>query len=89
MNTPTWFTGPAAPGSKDYAAQQEAQYNWLLSTIPFVVGARSFIVNAANGDSGWNEGVDYGRLLKHSALKAQVLPSTSSPGWTFRLICHC
>lgn len=71
MNTPTWFEG-AAPGSKDYQAQQAAQYNWLLGTIPFVVGARSFIVNAADGDSGWNAGVDYGRLLQHSAMKAQV-----------------
>ena len=72
MNTPTWFTGTAAPGSKDYQAQQAAQYNWLLGTIPFVVGARASIVNAANGDSGWNAGVDYGRLLQHSAMKAQV-----------------
>lgn len=71
MNTPTWFTG-TAPGSKDYRAQQAAQYNWLLGTIPFVVGARSFIVNAADGDSGWNAGVDYGRLFQHSAMKAQV-----------------
>lgn len=71
MNTPTWFEG-AAPGSKDYQAQQAAQYNWLLGTIPFVVGARSFIVNAADGDSGWNAGVDYGRLLQRSAMKAQV-----------------
>ncbi|WP_309106132.1 alpha/beta hydrolase [Arthrobacter sp.] len=72
MNTPTWFTGTAAPGSKDYQAQQAAQYNWLLGTIPFVVGARASIVNAANGDSGWNAGVDYGRLFQHSAMKAQV-----------------
>lgn len=71
MNTPTWFTG-TVPGSKDYRAQQAAQYNWLLGTIPFVVGARSFIVNAADGDSGWNAGVDYGRLFQHSAMKAQV-----------------
>lgn len=71
MNTPTWFTG-TAPGSKDYRAQQAAQYDWLLGTIPFVVGARSFIVNAADGDSGWNAGVDYGRLFQHSAMKAQV-----------------
>lgn len=72
MNTPTWFTGTDAPGSKDYQAQQAAQYNWLLGTIPFVVGARSFIVNAADGDSGWNAGVDYAGLLQHSAMKAQV-----------------
>lgn len=72
MNTPTWFTGTAAPGSKDHQAQQEAQYNWLLGTIPFVVGARGSIVSAANGDSGWNKGVDYGRLLQHSAMKAEV-----------------
>jgi pimeloyl-ACP methyl ester carboxylesterase len=72
FNTPTWFDGDTAPGDNDYEAQQEAQYNWLLNTIPFVVGARSFIVNAANGDSGWNVGVDYGSLLQHSALKAQV-----------------
>jgi pimeloyl-ACP methyl ester carboxylesterase len=72
MNTPTWFSGAAAPGSKDYTAQQAAQYNWLLSTIPFVVGSRASIVNAADGDSGWNAGVDYGALLQHSARKAQV-----------------
>ena len=72
MNTPTWFSGDTAPGSRDYAAQQEAQYNWLLQTIPFVVGSRVSIVTAADGDSGWNEGVDYRALLQRSAQRQQV-----------------
>jgi len=72
MNTPTWFSGDTPPDHRDYAAQQEAQYNWLLQTIPFVVGARVSIVTAANGDSGWNEGVDYRSLLQESAQRRQV-----------------
>ncbi|WP_194266085.1 alpha/beta hydrolase family protein [Arthrobacter yangruifuii] len=72
MNIPTWFSGDSEPDRRDYAAQQEAQYNWLLQTIPFVVGSRSSIVNAADGDSGWNEGVDYRSLLRDSAQQQQV-----------------
>ncbi|MER2136898.1 MAG: hypothetical protein ABS909_03450, partial [Arthrobacter sp.] len=72
MNTPTWFSGDTAPGPRDYAAQQEAQYNWLLQTIPFVVGSRVSIVTAADGDSGWNKGVDYRALLQQSAQRQQV-----------------
>lgn len=72
MNTPTWFSGDTAPGARDYAAQQEAQYNWLLQTIPFVVGSRVSIVTAADGDSGWNQGVDYRSLLQQSAQRQQV-----------------
>ncbi|WP_433122970.1 alpha/beta hydrolase family protein [Arthrobacter koreensis] len=72
MNTPTWFSGNTAPGSRDFAAQQEAQYNWLLQTIPFVVGSRVSIVTAADGDSGWNRGVDYAALLQQSAQRQQV-----------------
>lgn len=72
MNTPTWFSGDTVPGGKDYTAQQEAQYNWLLQTIPFVVGSRASIVNAAGGDSGWNKGVDYRSLLQDSSQRQQV-----------------
>ena len=80
MNTPTWFSGDTAPGRKDYAAQQEAQYNWLLQTIPFVVGSRVSIVQAADGDSGWNQGVDYGSLLWASEQRRQVKALYRSAG---------
>lgn len=72
FNTPEWFDGEAPPARTDHAAQQEAQYRWLLQTIPFVVGSRSSIVDAAGGDSGWNAGVDYAELLRHSAQRHQV-----------------
>ncbi|MBD7996495.1 alpha/beta hydrolase [Arthrobacter sp. Sa2CUA1] len=84
MNTPTWFSGSTAPGHKDYAAQQVAQYNWLLQTIPFVVGSRSSIVNAADGDSGWNAGVDYRALLQDSAQRQQVEALYRSAGLDVR-----
>ncbi|MCQ1999133.1 alpha/beta fold hydrolase [Arthrobacter zhaoxinii] len=84
MNTPTWFSGDTEPGRNDYAAQQEAQYNWLLQTIPFVVGSRASIVNAADGDSGWNQGVDYRALLRDSEQRQQVKALYRSAGLDLR-----
>ncbi|MCQ1949617.1 alpha/beta hydrolase [Arthrobacter sp. zg-Y859] len=88
MNTPTWFSGDMEPDRKDFAAQQEAQYNWLLQTIPFVVGSRASIVNAADGDSGWNEGVDYRSLLRDSAQRQQVKALYRSAGLDLRRDLH-
>lgn len=72
MNAPTWFTGPTPPSPRDWAGQQEAQYNWLLATLPFVVPARITINAVAGGDSSWNVGVHYAGLLRRSAQSGQV-----------------
>jgi pimeloyl-ACP methyl ester carboxylesterase len=72
MNSPTWFSGPVPPSPRDWAAQQEAQYNWLLLTLPFVVPARVTINTVAGGDSSWNAGVNYADLLRRSAQSSQV-----------------
>ncbi|WP_431904390.1 alpha/beta hydrolase [Amycolatopsis thermoflava] len=70
MNMPTWATGPRPP--TDFAQQQQAQYTWLSQTLPFVIPSRVSIVSVAGGDSGWNTGVDYARLVHRSAQLPQV-----------------
>ncbi|WP_240323074.1 alpha/beta hydrolase [Amycolatopsis ruanii] len=70
MNTPIWAAGPQPP--TDHAARQQAQYTWLLQTLPFVIPSRVSIVSVAGGDSGWNTGVDYARLMHRSARLPQV-----------------
>lgn len=72
MNAPTWFTGATPPSTRDWAGQQEAQYNWLQGTLPFAIPARITINAVANGDSSWNVGVNYSELLHRSAQSAQV-----------------
>ncbi|MBP2326625.1 pimeloyl-ACP methyl ester carboxylesterase [Kibdelosporangium banguiense] len=72
MNAPTWFTGPTPPSARDWAVQQEAQYNWLVGTLPFVIPARITINAVAGGDSSWNVGVNYAKLLHESAQSSQV-----------------
>jgi hypothetical protein len=72
MNIPTWLTGDVPPPDNDWAAQQQAQYEGLLATLPFVVPARVAINSVAGGDSSWNAGVNYHLLLTRSARFPQV-----------------
>jgi pimeloyl-ACP methyl ester carboxylesterase len=50
MNIPTWLTGDVPPPDNDWAAQQQAQYEGLLATLPFVVPARVAINSVAGGE---------------------------------------
>lgn len=65
MNMPTWSTGDSPPA--DWAGQQQAQYEWLVGILPFVLPARVSINAVAGGDSSWNAGVDYRSLVARSA----------------------
>src|SRR4051812_4554197 len=65
LNMPTWSAQqPQPPTTADGIAQ--AQYQWLVGTLPFIMPARFFIELAAGGNGSWNAGVDYGSLLARS-----------------------
>lgn len=70
MNMPTWSTGDAPP--TDWEAQQQAQYEWMVGILRFVLPARVTINALAGGDSSWNAGVDYRALIARSEHFAEV-----------------
>ncbi|MEV4315625.1 alpha/beta hydrolase [Actinocrispum sp. NPDC049592] len=72
MNMTTWSTGGTPPAPEDWNAQQQAQYEGLLATLPFVVPARVTINAVAGGDSSWNAGVDYRSLASRSGRFPEV-----------------
>ncbi|MEU5992647.1 hypothetical protein ABZ806_27070 [Spirillospora sp. NPDC047418] len=73
LNQSSWFDGDTEPPRHDYAAQEVQQYRWLASgVLGFVFGGRYSIDQAAGGDSAWNQGLDYSRLLRESANLRQV-----------------
>ncbi len=72
MNMPIWSTGDKPPARDDWSAQQQAQYEGLIATLPFVVPARVTINAVAGGDSSWNAGVDYRSLAHRSGRSTQV-----------------
>lgn len=72
-NIPAWSSGDAPPAPHDYTAQQLQQYQWFDSgVLNFTFGARYWIDLAAGGDSAWNKGLDYSRLLRSSANLKQI-----------------
>lgn len=72
LHLPTWYRDSDQPGPQDYAAQQEAQYHWLMDTLPWTLTARAALIQAAGGDTGWNTGVDYAAMFKESAHRPEV-----------------
>jgi dienelactone hydrolase len=73
LNEADWAPGQTAPAPGDYAGQEAQEYAWLTSgQLAFIESGRFFIEQAAGGDSGWNAGVDYARLLSGSAHAGQV-----------------
>src|SRR4051812_9197195 len=72
LNLPTWYRDTDRPGPEDYAAQQDAQYRWLLDTLPLVTSARAAVIDAAGGDSAWNAGADYAAMVEESAHRAEI-----------------
>ncbi len=69
LNTPSELDGV---DHNDPAAMEAAQFKLVVATLPVVISRRSDIVNAAGGDSGWTEGVNYGRLLDNSPQADRV-----------------
>ncbi|MEV6851312.1 hypothetical protein [Actinoplanes sp. NPDC051411] len=73
LNEPGWYTGPAAPGPRDYAGQ-EAQQEQEIATflLPFIMTARQQVELAAGGNSSATKGVDFGAVLDSSAHAGEV-----------------
>jgi hypothetical protein len=71
LDLPTWSPAQAAPPS-DPEGIADAQYDWLVSTLPFIMPSRYFIELAVGGNASWNAGVDYARLLARSPNRAMV-----------------
>ena len=73
LNESDWAAGQTAPAPRDYAGQEAQEYAWLVSgQLEFIEAGRFSIEQAAGGDSSWNAGVDYARLLRGSAHADQV-----------------
>lgn len=73
LNEAVWAPGQTAPAPHDFAGQEAQEFAWLTSgQLAFIESGRFSIEQAAGGDSGWNAGVDYARLLRTSAHADQV-----------------
>jgi hypothetical protein len=67
MNEPGWFTGPNPPARFDYAAQEMQQAQELTAfVLGFIMTGRYQIELAGGGNSAFNVGVDYAKLLRSS-----------------------
>jgi hypothetical protein len=71
LNMPTWATTQAQPPT-DAAGIAQAQYQWMVGTLPFIMPARYFIELAAGGNGSWNAGVDYAALFARSPYRHVV-----------------
>jgi hypothetical protein len=71
LNMPTWSNQQAQPPT-DAAGIAQAQADWLVATLPFIMPARYFIELAAGGNGSWNVGVDYAELLARSPYRHVV-----------------
>jgi hypothetical protein len=70
LNTPDWISGATPP--RDYAEQEAQEAAWLPQQLAFVISARPSIEQAAGGNASWTAGVDYARLVNHSAFHGQI-----------------
>jgi hypothetical protein len=73
MDEPTWFSGSSPPAAADYDAQEVEQEQELTEfVLGFIMTGRYSIEQAAGGNSAFNVGVSYARLLAASALRPEV-----------------
>ncbi|POX46387.1 alpha/beta hydrolase [Streptomyces sp. Ru71] len=73
LNLPAWAPGEPAPAPGDWQQQEEQQYAWFANGIlAFVENGRYAVEQSAGGNTSWNRGVDYARLLASSAHAPQV-----------------
>ncbi|MGP4026872.1 hypothetical protein [Actinomadura sp. 3N407] len=86
LNQSTWFSGDSPPARNDYAAMQRQQYEWIASggVLNFVFGGRYWLNLAAGGDSAWNKGLNYSRLLHESGNLRQVKAMYRAAGLNMR-----
>jgi alpha-beta hydrolase superfamily lysophospholipase len=69
---PTRAAGGELPAARDWDAMEQNQFEWLVTTLPFVVPARTDIEAAVGGNASWNAGVDYRALFRHAADRKEV-----------------
>lgn len=70
---PGWFDPSLPePDRTDYAAQQEAKFNWLGIAFLPEFWWRAELEARAGGNPSWNTGLDYEKLLKRSGHYQQV-----------------
>ncbi|WP_286960871.1 MULTISPECIES: alpha/beta hydrolase family protein [Arsenicicoccus] len=80
MNMPTWATGATPPKARDAVAIEQAQYTYLIGSLTMMMTRRVDIQEVSGGDSGWNKGVDYARLLRRSDQAGNVARLYRSAG---------
>ncbi|MCU7729142.1 hypothetical protein ODJ79_35970 [Actinoplanes sp. KI2] len=83
LNMPTWSASQATPPT-GAAGIAQAQYEWLVATLPFIVPSRYFIELSAGGNASWNTGVDYGSLLARSPYRSTVTALYRAAGLDLR-----
>jgi len=73
-DTPGWFTtGAAEPAATDYAAQEQAQFEWDSQVdFPFIFAFRAQLESVAGGNPSWNTGVNYFQDIAKSTDLAEV-----------------
>jgi hypothetical protein len=92
MNVATWAAGQPMPAPRDYAAQEQEQYDVqfkpgpppISTTMDFVEFGRPYIEQAAGGNGSWTRGVDFGRLLAQSSYAPEVVSLYHAAGLDLR-----
>jgi len=73
LDMPTWSPQQAQPPARhDADGIAQAQFDWMVATLPFIMPARFFIELAAGGNASWNVGVNYAALLERSPYRDEV-----------------
>ncbi|MBV9796149.1 MAG: alpha/beta hydrolase [Actinobacteria bacterium] len=73
LNEPVWYSGATAPAPTDYAAQEQQQADEISQyLLPFIMSARYQIELAADGNSSFTKGVNYGGILSRSSFRPEV-----------------
>jgi len=84
FHAPDWRPGADEPAPWDVDARQQAQYEYLLAMLGFVVPARVDIETTAGGNASWNAGVSYRALLRQSVDRAGVVALYRDAGLDLR-----
>ncbi|GAA2675296.1 alpha/beta hydrolase [Actinoplanes palleronii] len=83
LTMPTWSAGQQSPPA-DAEGIAQAQYEWLVTSLPFIMPARYFIELSAGGNASWNAGVDYRALLARSPYRDTVRAMYRTAGLDLR-----
>jgi hypothetical protein len=93
MNVATWPAGQPMPALRDYAAQEQGQYDIqfaptgappLTTTTDFFEFGRYFIEQAAGGNAAWDKDVNFGVLLARSPYAPEVISLYRQAGLDLR-----